>query len=246
LRHLASENRTATGEERLKAQGASLMKKVIEKNSSGNTKGDGRRSVHYFVECITAQWNKQVETILETGRLLIQAKDELPHGKFSVMVAKQLPFGPRAAQMMMTIAKNPVLSNAKYISHLPPSWGTLYDLAGLPESQLTDLIERRAVRPDMERSDVKKLHFARLDQVQRAVDVLFDFMCRVPAEELASKVVFNSWPEEKLSTAARKLPSYVEELLLAVQRYHEDRAKAIDEYCDQAKRQSLPTRSNAS
>jgi hypothetical protein len=205
------------------------MKKVIEENSSGNAKRDGRHSVDYFLERIRDHWNKQVETILETGRLLIQAKDELEHGKFQNMVNKQLPFGPRTAQMLMVVAKNPALSNAKYISHLPPSWGTLYDLAGLPESELIDLIERRAVRPDMERSDVKKLHFARLDQVPRALDVLFDFMCRVPPEELASNVVFNSWPEEKLSTAARKLPSYVEELLLAVQKNHQERIRAIEE-----------------
>lgn len=208
------------------------MKKVVEENASGNTKGDERHSVTFFVERITAQWNKQVEAILETGQLLIQAKGELLHGKFEEMVGKELPFGRRTAQMLMVIAKNPVLSNAKYISHLPPSWGTLYDLAGLPESELIDLIERRAIRPDTERSDVKKFHFARFDQVPTALDVLFDFMCRVPPEELASNVLFNGWPEEKLSTAAMKLPSYVNELLGAVQRYHEDRARAIDEYCD--------------
>jgi hypothetical protein len=217
------------------------MKKVVKENSSGNTDKDGRHSVDYFLERIRAHWNKQVETILETGRLLIQAKDELEHGKFQNMVNKQLPFGPRTAQMLMAVAKNPALSNAKYISHLPPSWGTLYDLAGLPESELIRLIETRAVRPDMERSDVKKLHFARLDQVPKALDVLFDFMHRVPPEELATNVVFNNWPAEKLSTAVEKLPSYVEELLLAVQKYHEDRARAVDEYCDHVTRQPHPT-----
>jgi len=28
----------------------------------------------------------------------------------------------------MEIARHPVISNTKHVSHLPPSWGTLYQL----------------------------------------------------------------------------------------------------------------------
>ena len=194
----------------------------------------------YFVERITKLWNQQVETILETGRLLREAKGELdspglPHGEFGVMVAKQLPFGARTAQMLMTIARHPILSNAKYVSHLPPCWGTLYDLASIPDCELIDLIETNQIHPGMERADVKKFHFARLNQVPRAIELLMDFMHRVPPEELAKDVLFNNWPHEMFATALRKLPSYIEELLEAALKFHNERSKAIDEYAAKLK-----------
>jgi hypothetical protein len=198
----------------------------------------GKHPASYFVEQITALWNKQVETILETGRLLIQAKQELPHGEFGVMIAKQLPFGSRAAQQLMAVARNPVLSNATYVSHLPPSWGTLYDLAGMPESELLNLIKTEQIHPGMERADVKKFHFARFDQVPSALRVLLDFMYRVPPGELAMNVMFNSWSNDMFADAARKLPCYVEELLEAVEKYRTGRDKEIDEYCDKVRSQS--------
>lgn len=139
--------------------------------------------------------------------------------------------------MLMTIASHPVLSNAKYVSHLPPSWGTLYDLAGIPESELLTLIEQGQIHPDMERADVKKFHFARFGEVPRAIEVLMDFMERVPPEELAENVMFD-WSEDKLSTAVRKLPSYVGELLVAVQKNHRERTRAFDEYCNKVKEEA--------
>lgn len=204
----------------------------------------GNHAVSYFVEQITKLWNKQVETILETGRLLIKAKQELPHGEFQKMIGGgpiqkgPLPFGPRAAQMLMTIARHPILSEAKYVSHLPPSWGTLYDLAGIPDSELIALIKTGQINPGMERSDVKKFHFARFDEVPRSIGVLMDFMNRVLPGELAENVMFNNWTEDWLDAAVRKLPSYVEELLVAVQKRQDEMRKAIDEYAAAAKLKS--------
>ena len=43
------------------------------------------------------------------------------------------------------------------MSALPPSWGTLYELAKLPNEVLLTKIEDGAVRPDMERRDVAAL-----------------------------------------------------------------------------------------
>jgi hypothetical protein len=73
---------------------------------------------------VRAAWQKSVESIIETGRLLIEAKAALPHGGFEIMV-KDLPFGARAAQFLMKVASHPVLSNPKHASLLPASWMTL-------------------------------------------------------------------------------------------------------------------------
>lgn len=46
-----------------------------------------KRDTAYFVNRITGSWNKHVETILEVGRLLIEARDGLPEDDFTTMVA---------------------------------------------------------------------------------------------------------------------------------------------------------------
>ena len=113
--------------------------------------------VDKYIAEITASWQKAVSSILETGRLLIQAKAELPHGKFGTMIEEKLPFGARTAQMLMVIAGHPVLSNAKCISHLPPHWATLHELAQLPEPRLLALIEDGTVHPELEHAEAAAL-----------------------------------------------------------------------------------------
>jgi Protein of unknown function (DUF3102) len=63
---------------------------------------------------IAAVWQKGVEAILETGRLLIEAKAALKHGEFKSMVQLKLPFNPGTAQRLMAIARHPVISNAAH------------------------------------------------------------------------------------------------------------------------------------
>ncbi len=102
---------------------------------------------------IVACWRASLEAILEVGRLLSAAKETLPHGEFGKMIETQLPFVPRTAQMLMAIADDPNISNPKFISHLPPNWGALYELSSLHlnEEQFESGIEKGAIRPDMDR-----------------------------------------------------------------------------------------------
>jgi hypothetical protein len=87
-----------------------------------------------YVKVITAAWQKIATEIIEVGRCLVQAKAEL-HGEFTTMLS-ELPFGPRTAQRLMAIARNPTLANPTHASLLPTSWMTLYELARLPEPVL--------------------------------------------------------------------------------------------------------------
>jgi Protein of unknown function (DUF3102) len=112
---------------------------------------------HEHVRRITAAWQNTVHNIIETGRLLIEAKDDIGHGGFQEMIRTELPFGPNTAQRLIQIAENPVLSNAAHVPLLPASWGTLYELAKLPKHgvDLEVLIEERAIHPKLERKDVR-------------------------------------------------------------------------------------------
>jgi hypothetical protein len=111
------------------------------------------------VRFISAAWQKGVESIVETGERLHQAKadPDMPRGSFEAMIQSKLPFGPRTAQRLMAIASNAVLSNPTHVSHLPPSWGTLAELAKLPTTLLLTKIEDGTINPKMERKDVRAL-----------------------------------------------------------------------------------------
>lgn len=103
---------------------------------------------------ISACWRASTEAILEVGRLLTAAKAALPHGAFGKMIESELPFGARTAQMLMAISADPRLTDPKHVSHLPPSWGTLYELTKLPEKEFEARIASGAIRPDLERKQV--------------------------------------------------------------------------------------------
>jgi len=107
-----------------------------------------------FAARIGAAWQKSVEAIFETGRLIAEAKEALPHGDFTAMIETQLPFGARTAQMLMKVATDQRLTNPKHVSHLPPSWGTLYELTKLDDDTLARRISEGTIRPDMQRRDV--------------------------------------------------------------------------------------------
>jgi hypothetical protein len=103
---------------------------------------------------ISACWRASVEAILEVGRLLIAAKEALPHGTFGDMVDSDLPFGQRTAQMLIAIAADQRLSNAKHAALLPPSWMTLYELTRLDDEELERRFADGSIHPDMLRRDV--------------------------------------------------------------------------------------------
>jgi hypothetical protein len=115
-----------------------------------------------WADRITAAWRKSVQHIIETGRLLRQAKEELNHGQWLMMFSTRrrdspIPFNVRMAQQLMAIASNPILSNANHESHLPPSWTLLYLLSSLPDDELTRLIDEERIHPGMTRADVGRI-----------------------------------------------------------------------------------------
>jgi hypothetical protein len=113
---------------------------------------------------INAQYGRAVDAIFATGRELIAAKAALKHGQWQRMfahyphaVTDPLQFSVRTAEMLMAIARHPVLSNAKPVSLLPPSWGTLYALTQLPKPVLKRAFDRGAITPETTREEALAL-----------------------------------------------------------------------------------------
>jgi DUF3102 family protein len=142
---------TPTAEQRAAAlKGAKEMAGLLLSPTSPPAKHDWKS----HAKRINASWQKGVESILETGRLLIDAKNDLNHGEWGEMIQLKLSFGSRTAHMLMAIAGNPELSNRKHVSDLPPSWGTLYELTKLPGDALKTALAKGAINPKTQRKDV--------------------------------------------------------------------------------------------
>jgi N6-adenosine-specific RNA methylase IME4 len=112
------------------------------------------RTAEEFAERIAASWRSSVEAIIEVGRLLAAAKAQLEHGEFESMITQRLPFGRRTAQRLMAVGRDERITNATHVSHLPPSWGTLYELTKLDDAQFEAKISDGTIRPEMQRQDI--------------------------------------------------------------------------------------------
>jgi hypothetical protein len=103
-----------------------------------------------------AAWQQSVESVIECGRILIEAKRKVGHGNWLTFVEK-LKFSDRTAEMLIKIAMHPVLSNPKHVSNLPRSWGTLHRLTCLEQSDLEELLKDGTVNCETERKHVDEL-----------------------------------------------------------------------------------------
>lgn len=131
-----------------------------------------------YAERIAATWQKSVQAILETGHWIARAKEALEHGEFGSMIANDLPFGSRTAQMLMQIAADERLANAKHVSLLPPHWGTLYELHKLDDERFYAKIDDGTIRPDMERREIATERKQQQRQVRERV--LGGIQCAMP------------------------------------------------------------------
>lgn len=118
----------------------------------------------YWANRIAIAWRSTVQSIIETGQLLVEAKADpaLDHGEWLLMISQKLPFKARTAQMLMAIARDPRLTNANHGSLFPPHWRTLYEIHKLPDPLFQARIEDGTIHPECERRDI--VLYARKEQ----------------------------------------------------------------------------------
>lgn len=107
------------------------------------------RSRQQWAEIIGADWRQSIESIIQTGRDLIAAKSELPHGEFMKMVESELPFKRTLADDLMRVANHPQISNYRNSGNLPATFSVLVELASLSEEQFLDAQEKGLITPDL-------------------------------------------------------------------------------------------------
>jgi len=126
-----------------------------------------RRGWEYFDQKLTALRVNDVENIMERGRLLREAKDELEHGSFEAMVKRHFDLG--TARLYRIVAAHPVISNRCHGNALPSSLRTLFELTKLPTEVLQAKLKDGSINPTTERRHVTQWRRERRGQVE--VDV---------------------------------------------------------------------------
>jgi N6-adenosine-specific RNA methylase IME4 len=118
-----------------------------------------------FAASIRASWQASIDGIFEAGRLIAQAKADLPHGEFIAMVESDLPFGRHTAYRLMEVASDPRLVAQAH--QLPANWTTLFELSRLPDSEF-----QRLAHPEVDRADIRaaRKQIVRQDRIETLLD----------------------------------------------------------------------------
>jgi len=104
---------------------------------------------------ITDAWQKAVDSIVETGRRLMEAKERVGHGNWLPTI-EILPFSQQTANKLMTIAQHPDIANHAHGRDLPASWTTLYALTPLPPGEIPRRIKAREITPELDRATAQQ------------------------------------------------------------------------------------------
>lgn len=114
--------------------------------------------VEQFTLKIASAWHKATESIIETGKYLLDAEQQLSKAEFRdlrrTLEDKRIMSGSVISKIL-GIARNQVLTNPEYQNFLPPSYATLYLLSQQDENILQDKIVNNEISAEIEQKDVK-------------------------------------------------------------------------------------------
>ena len=124
--------------------------------------------IHVLTARFRNALRKSVEGIIEAGRVLIEAKNELEHGQLIDWVVRDLHLGTRKdgnrephlrkAEMLMFLARNEIISNSCHWHDFPPLPCTLWELTQIrPKQRLRELIANGTINSGMTREEAVAL-----------------------------------------------------------------------------------------
>ena len=110
-----------------------------------------------MIKLAKASLGRAVQGIIEVGKGIKEAKDDLPSGEFMTLIKFDLGMDMRKAKKLMRIARHPVLSNSAHGPNLPPEWKTLAILARLPGERLLAGIRDGTINSGLEQKEAAAL-----------------------------------------------------------------------------------------
>jgi hypothetical protein len=110
-----------------------------------------------YVDAISRLWSRAHAAFLDIGRLLIRAKETLPHGEYTTAVEGRLPFAARTAYQLREAARWALEMDRLQsitLDALPGSYSTIYLLSTLDPATLERAQKEGLVRPELRRSEL--------------------------------------------------------------------------------------------
>lgn len=123
-----------------------------------------------YVSEISQLWTRAQTAFLDIGRLLIRAKDHLPHGEYVASVEERLPFSGRTAYQLREAARWAIEMDRRQeitLDRLPGSYSTIYLLSTLDPLTLKAADDEGLVNPELRRA---KLLAWRKGRLSNAID----------------------------------------------------------------------------
>ncbi len=110
-----------------------------------------------FVSEISRLWSRAQGAFLDIGKLLIRAKETLPHGEYTAAVEAQLPFSGRTAYQLREAARWALEMDRRQsipLARLPGSYSTIYLLSTFDPPTLQEAEARGLIRPELRRAEL--------------------------------------------------------------------------------------------
>jgi len=114
-------------------------------------------SIDYWAARILPWMQRTVESIVATGKLLLDAEEWLRPAQFKNLYQDRLHMSERMSQRYRAIARHRVLADPTHASALPPRFETLVELERLPAQLLLEKLRDGSITPALMRKDVAKL-----------------------------------------------------------------------------------------
>ena len=119
--------------------------------------GTDPRTPEDYVAEIGRLWSKAQMAFLDIGRLLIRAKETLPHGEYLASVENRLPFSGRTSYQLREASRWALEMDRRQtipLARLPGSYSTIYLLSTLDPRTLEAAESEGIVRPDLRRAEL--------------------------------------------------------------------------------------------
>jgi hypothetical protein len=114
------------------------------------------KTVGQFTTSIMAAWHRSVDSIIEVGELWDKAKSSLSKEELKELKGST-KFNEPTISKLISIAKDPRITDPKYRAIMPSSYSTLYELTHLSDAEFESAFNDGVLRPDIERDEVKAL-----------------------------------------------------------------------------------------
>lgn len=116
--------------------------------------------VDEWVEKIGAGWRKTLEAVMETGKILSEARAGLNQHQWGVLL-KKLPFSTQEAWRLMKISKSRVI--AGFLPEQLPSYSILTELSDLPDERFIAGVRAGIIGPDTKSGEARAFRAAVLN-----------------------------------------------------------------------------------